>query len=513
MTPPTTHATSNWLATQARFRPRAEALYDVGTGRRWSWLDLHRDSLAWAARLQADGVEKGDRVAVLALNRGETFALLFACAELGAVLFPMNWRLSPDELRWQLDNSGARVVFADDTHLGLDVGRPLSSLETGPDADPSQLGNTVGSQLADPWVIMYTSGSTGRPKGALLTHQQVHWNAINTVLACDLDTSSATLTFTPLFHTGGLNCLSTPMFFRGGRVVLTPRLDAAEALALVVQERISHLMGVPTIYQMLADHPDFDAADLSCVRDALCGGAPLGLPLLERYHARGIPLRQGFGMTEVGPNCFSMPGERSLEKMRGTGDPTEGPAGSCVGLPIPFIGMRLVRPDGRACAPGEPGELLLSGPVVCAGYWNNPEATAKSIQHGWFSTGDVLSRDREGFFYVRGRLKEMFISGGENVYPAEVESAIQQHPSVALAAVVGVPDARWGEVGRAFVELHPGATLDTADLKAALRDRLARFKIPKHVDITQSGGLPRTGSGKLDKKTLAALPLAATPLL
>ena len=412
MTPATHHATSAWLASWARLRPDREALFDVGTGRRWTYAELYADSLAWAVRLRSEGVGPGDRVALLALNRGETFALLFACAELGAVLFPMNWRLSADELRWQVDNSDPVVIFADAAHADVELGRPVRSLEEGPRARADDLGPTPGSALSDPWVIMYTSGSTGRPKGALLTHQQLHWNAINTVMACELDADCATLTFTPLFHTGGLNCLSTPLFFRGGRVVLTPRLEPAEALALVEAEAITHLMGVPTIYQLLADHPDFAATNLSGVRDALSGGAPLGLPLMERYHARGIPLRQGFGMTEVGPNCFSMPGHRALEKMRGTGDPTEGPPGACVGLPIGFVGMRLVRPDGTECAVGEAGELLLSGPTVCAGYWANPEATHKSIQHGWFSTGDILSRDTEGYFYVRGRLKEMFISGG-----------------------------------------------------------------------------------------------------
>ncbi len=502
------HSTSNWPATWARFRPHAEALVDVGTGRRWTWSQFDADVRAWACRLQAEGVQAGDRVAVLALNRGETFLLLFACAEIGAVFFPMNWRLSPEELRWQLQDSGAAVVFADVANGAVDLGREVLSLDSGPGADPDLLQPTPGSALESPWVIMYTSGSTGRPKGALLTHNQLHWNAVNTVLACDLDVDCATLTFTPLFHTGGLNCLSTPLFFRGGRVVLTPRLDAAEALSLIVDEKITHLMGVPTIYQMLADHPDFDGADLTAVRDALCGGAPLGLPLMERYHARNIPLRQGFGMTEVGPNCFSMPGDRALEKMRGTGDPTEGPAGSCVGMAIPFIGMRLVRPDGTECAAGEAGELLMSGPVVCGGYWNNAEATAKSIQNGWFATGDVLSRDSEGFYYVRGRIKEMFISGGENVYPAEVEAAILQHPAVALAAVVGVADERWGEVGRAFVELQPGGQLTVEALKADLTRRLARFKIPKFYLFVASGELPRTGSGKLDKTALSRLPLA-----
>jgi fatty-acyl-CoA synthase len=504
------HATSNWLSTWARFRPDAEALYDVGTGRRWTYAGLHRDSLRWAARLQQAGIRPGDRVAVLAENRGETLALLFACAELGAILFPMNWRLSPAELRWQLDDCTPGVVLVDATNAGGDLGRPALSLDAGPEAEPLA-GATPGSDLDAPWQLMYTSGSTGKPKGALLTHGQVHWNALNTILACDLSADSSTLTFTPLFHTGGLNCLTTPLLHRGGRVVLTPGLDVSQALHLVASERITNLMGVPTIYAMLADHPAFSDTDLSHVRDALCGGAPLGLALLERYQARGIPLRQGFGMTEVGPNCFSMPGGEALSRMRARPeDPTAGPAGSCVGLPIHHIAARIVRPDGTEAAPGEPGELWLRGPVVCAGYWNRPDATAASIVDGWFRTGDVLSRDTEGFFHVRGRMKEMYISGGENVYPAEVESAVLEHPAIAAAAVVGVPDDRWGEVGRAFVELQPGGALDAADLRAFLKQRLAGFKVPKHYLITDA--LPRTGSGKLDKPLLARVPLAARTL-
>lgn len=490
-----------------RFRPDAEALFDVGTGRRWTWAQLDDEAAAWAARLRQEGVEPGDRVGVLALNRGETFALAFAVAKLGAVLFPMNWRLAPEELQWQLHNCTPRLVVVDQRHADVALDVPRLNMDDGPGTPPAGA-PFPGSALGAPWMIMYTSGSTGRPKGALLTHQMLQYNAMNTVLACDLDTSSATLTFTPLFHTGGMNCLSLPLFFRGGRVVLTPTLDPAEALQLVTTERISHLMGVPTIYQMLADQPAFDTADLGCVRDALCGGAPLALPLLERYQARGIPLRQGFGMTEVGPNCFSMPAERALDKMRGGTHPTEGPPGSCVGLPIHLIDMKLVDAAGAEVPLGEPGELLLKGPVVCGGYWNNPEATARSIRDGWFHTGDVLSRDHEGYFHVRGRLKEMFISGGENVYPAEVEAALQRHPDVALAAVIGIPDDRWGEVGRAFVETHPGHSVEPGALKAFLQERLARFKVPKVYDIVPADALPRTASGKLDKPALARRPLS-----
>lgn len=497
------HPTSDWLRSHSRFQPEAPALTDLGTGRRWTYAALQHEALRWAARLRLEGVKAGDRVAVLAQNRAETLALLFASAELGCVLFPMNWRLTPAELAYQVADCRPRLLLHDAANAEVELGLPRWSLERGPEAEPGAPG--PGSAPLDPWMIMYTSGSTGRPKGALITHQQVFHNAVTTVLACSLDRGCATLTFAPLFHTGGMNCLTTPLLFVGGHVLLTPKLDAAESLACVEREQITHLMGVPTIYQMLADHPDFGRRDLSAVRDALCGGAPLGVPLLMRYQARGIPLRQGFGLTEVGPNCFSMPAARAKEKMAGDpSDPTAGPPGSCVGLPIHNIAARLLRPDGTEVDDGEPGELALAGPMVCAGYWAHPEATAASIRGGWFYTGDMLSRDREGFYYVRGRIKEMYKSGGENVYPAEVEAALQAHPAVALAAVVGVPHPTWGEVGRAFLELHPGARLDRDALGALIEASLAKFKRPKSIEVLDE--LPRTGSGKIDKAALARRP-------
>jgi fatty-acyl-CoA synthase len=274
-------------------------------------------------------------------------------------------------------------------------------------------------------------------------------------------------------------------------VVLTRGFDADEALQVIVQERVSLLMGVPTIYQMLADHPGFQGADLSSVRDAIVGGSALPMPLLQRYRSRGIALRQGFGMTEVGPNCFSLPAEK-VDAKAGT-----------VGLPIPHVAARVVRPDGTDCEADEPGELLLGGPAVCAGYWRDPEATAKSLHGGWFHTGDILSRDSDGYFRVRGRLKEMYKSGGENVYPPEVEAVIAEAPGVGQVAVLGVPDARWGEVGLAFVEPAPGAELSADALRAFLEGRLARFKMPKHVRILPQ--LPRTASGKIDRPALRGL--------
>ncbi|MEZ4237879.1 MAG: long-chain fatty acid--CoA ligase [Myxococcota bacterium] len=481
---------SSWLAPLARFRPDAEALFDVATGRRWTYASLQADSQRWAARLRAEGVAPGDRVAVLAANRGETFALLFAAAELQATLFPMNWRLSPAELAWQLEHAAPRVLFTDPAHAGrVPFGGCTLSLDDDPGTDRFE---GPGAPLDAPWQLMYTSGSTGRPKGALLTHRQTVFNAVNTGLACSLVPDDATLTFTPLFHTGGMNCLSTPLFFVGGRVVLTTGVDAAQSFELVARERVTLLMGVPTIYQLLADHPGFAQADLSSVRDALCGGAPLPVALLERWLDRDIPLRQGFGMTEVGPNCFSMPPARVREKL------------GSVGLPIHLGQVRVVdAATGAPAAIDAPGELQFRGPTVFGGYLDDPAATAKAIDaDGWFHTGDIVSVDADGFFTVRGRLKEMFISGGENVYPAEVEAAILEHDGVALAAVVGVPDERWGEVGHAYVELRPDHTLDDAELRDFLAHRLARFKQPKRIVVVAPEALPRTASGKLDKVAL-----------
>lgn len=479
MTP--TAATSRWTGTWARFRPQHEAVVDLGTGRRWTWAAFHTDTLRWAGRLRSAGVGPGDRVAVLAHNRAETLALLFACAELGAILLPLNWRLAAAELRAQLDIATPRVLFADATHLPVLGGL---SLEEGPGEISAE---GPGAALADPWVLMFTSGSTGRPKAAQLTHGQLHWNALNTVLACDLQPDDSTLTFTPLFHTGGLNCLTTPLLHRGGRVVLAPGFDVGESLRVIARERIRLLMGVPTMFQMIADHPEFATTDLSSVRDALCGGAALPLPLLRRYLDRGFPLRQGFGMTEVGPNCFSLPPADAVRK-----------SGS-VGLPIHHVAVRLVRPDGTTCGVDEPGELLLGGPAVFGGYWRDEAATAAAIRDGWFHTGDVLHHDAEGFFYVSGRIKEMFISGGENVFPAEVESALVELPGVAEAAVVGVPDPRWGEVGVAWVR-PASPDLTVAAIQAGLAGRLARFKQPRRIHLVEA--LPRTASGKIDKPLL-----------
>ncbi|MBI4577251.1 MAG: long-chain fatty acid--CoA ligase [Planctomycetes bacterium] len=458
------------------FGPERTALVDAGTGERWSYRDLHRRSLRRAAWLRdAHGVRPGDRVAWVSRNRPEFFEALFACARLGAILVPVNWRLAPPERRGVLDHAEPRVVLEGDLTGPLAGDGPDPRVETYPAGE------------ATPLVILYTSGTTGRPKGAVLTHGSMTANSLNTTVACDLVADDSTLTYTPLFHTGALNVLSLPLLHRGGRVVLLGAFDATEALRVMEREAITTLFGVPTTYTMLRESPGFATADLGRLRLALVGGAPCPVGLIRDYADRGVVLRQGYGLTEVGPNCFSLPARDALRR-----------AGT-VGHPVMHCRARVVDEAGRDVAPGEVGELWLAGPHVCAGYWRDPEATAAASRDGWWATGDLFRVDGEGYYQVVGRRKEMFISGGENVYPAEVEQAILQHPQVRECAVVGVPDPLWGEVGRAYVAPREAAT---EGLLSFLGQRMARYKVPRSVVGLPE--LPRNATGKVDRRALVS---------
>jgi fatty-acyl-CoA synthase len=412
------------------------------------------------------------------------------------VLAPLNFRLAPTELDALLALSGARVLLVDEGNRGAiaamehPLARAAVALEV-LETEPADTALPTRRALAprgmeDPALLLFTSGTTGLPKAAVLPVRQLFWNAVNTQLAFDLTGEDATVLYTPLFHTGAINVLAMPLLQCGGHVIIHEAFDAGRVLAEVQERRVSTIFGVPTTFSMLADDPGFDARDLSTLRLCLCGGAPLTVALIRRYQDRGLVLTQGFGMTEVGPNCFFLPPHEALAR-----------AGS-VGKPMPYSQARVVQ-GGRDTEPGEVGELWLAGPHVCLGYHENPSATAGSLRDGWFRTGDLVRRDEEGFFYVAGRQKEMFISGGENVYPAEVEVALGAHAAVAECAVVGMPDSRWGEVGCAFVVPRDGG-FDDAQVKAWLRERLAPYKVPKRFVVLDD--LPRNASGKAHKPTL-----------
>ncbi len=501
----------------ARVSPSQVALEHPSRGASLTYRELDERVSSCAEALRALGVGEGDRVALLSRSRVEVFELLFACVRLGAALAPLNWRLAGAELADIMAHCLPRVMVTDHSCAPLAAealagapaaarvslralaGEPAEGLggarpPEGLVAEVSARGASGEQERArDPELvamILYTSGTTGRPKGVMIPHRQVLWNAINTIYACDLSPADSALAFLPLFHTGGLNCLATPTLYRGGRVVLMDAFDPAAALDLLESRRITSVVAVPAMYQSLLE-VGLDGRDLSALRTLLCGGAPCPDALLDAWRERGFSFRQGFGMTEVGPNCFSLPAWRVHDK-RGS-----------VGQVILHCEARVVDEEGRALGAGEVGELWLGGPIVSAGYLMDPAATAASFEGGWLKTGDLARFDEEGFFYVAGRKKEMFISGGENVYPAEIENALLGAGFVAEAAVVGVPDERWGEGGIAAVVVRAGVEMSPEEVRAWCRARLAGFKTPKHVRLCSS--LPRNASGKVLKRAMVEL--------
>ena len=488
----------------ARYLPGEPALTDrEGTV---DYAELDRRVQRSAVYLtETRGLARGDRVALLADNHGFFFELAFACVRAGLVLAPLNYRLASGELEALLALAAPRLLFVDEAHRGRARALALPSgceavdipgyLADPPEASihPARLVGTADEETA---LLLFTSGTTGRPKAAALPARQLFWNAVHTQQAFALTRADATVLYTPLFHTGAINVLALPLLQLGGHVHIHERFDPAAVVRTVRERDVSTLFGVPTTLQALADEPGFFAAAQKAVRLCLCGGAPLSVRLVRAYERQGVALTQGFGMTEVGPNCFFLPPHEVGSR-----------AGS-VGKPMPYGEARLVRrptegQDGapREAAPGEVGELWLRGPHVFSGYFRDPEATAGAFHDGWFRTGDLLVRDEDGFFSVAGREKDMFISGGENVYPAEIELALHDHPGVVDCAVVPTPDPRWGEVGCAFVVAREHAT-EPGDLRRFLRSRLAHYKVPKRFVLTDA--LPRNASGKVRKAELQA---------
>lgn len=484
---------------QAAHQPNAVALSAPGGDWTWSQLDARAD--AWAAYLVDHGVGPGDRVALLATNDREFFALLFGCLRRGAVLAPLNWRLAPAELDDLLALARPRVLLHDGGYAATAAGlrRPpgcaMAPAVPGParQARGSACRTHQSRELAEladpehPALLLFTSGTTGRPKAAVLPARQLFWNGINTAQAFGLTREDGTLVFTPLFHTGGINVLAMPVLQLGGRVTIQPTFDPAAVVEALRGGRVTALFGVPVIFRLLADTAGFWEAARG-LRLCLCGGAPLPVSLIQRYHDHDLTLTQGFGMTEAGPNCFHLPPEEARTH-----------AGA-VGRPMPYADARVLREDGSDAADDEVGELALRGPHVFSGYHDAPEATAAALPDGWLRTGDLVRRAPDGLFYVAGRRKDMFISGGENVYPAEVEAALVAHPDIQEAAVLPQPDPRWGEVGRAVVAPAPGARPDPEALEGFLRERLAGYKIPKKFDYIDA--LPRSATGKVDKAAL-----------
>ncbi|MGW7075000.1 acyl-CoA synthetase [Streptomyces sp. NPDC054866] len=497
----------SWPARRARKTPHRTAL--THEGRPISYAVLHSRVLRLAHALRARGVRRGDRVAHLGPNHPAFLETFFAAGALGAVFVPLNTRLTAPEIGYQLADAGARTLIHSPAHtpvvaeLRQASGQVGLFIEVGPDYE-ELIGQSVEEPLDeavggdDVCILMYTSGTTGRPKGAMLTHANLTWNAVNVLVDADLTADTVALVSAPLFHAAALGMLTLPVLLKGGHCVLVESFDPAEALELVERHGIGAMFGVPTMYELLTREPRWRAADLSSLRILMCGGAPVPTPLIEAYAERGLSFQQGYGMTEAAPGALYLGAEHAERK-----------AGSA-GVPHFFTDVRVVRPDLSTAAVGETGEVLVRGPHVMAGYWQLPDETAAAFADGWFRTGDAARVDADGFVTIADRLKDMIISGGENIYPAEVESALLAHPDVVECAVIGVPDARWGEVPRAVVVPREGATPAPDDVLGFLAGRLAKYKIPKSVVCVSE--LPRTASGKLHKPSLRrAHGGAATP--
>jgi len=478
-----------WRAAQT---PRRPALRWRGEWLSYAQLDQRATQLA--ARLHAEGVRRDDRVAILAHNHIAHVDLLLAAPKLGCVFTPLNYRLAPAEQK-QLTDQVEPVLVLHDRANQLQaeaLGRRLLPLSRyaawlGKRAEPAPAA-TLGPD--DIHMILFTGGSTGVPKGALLPYRQIHDNAVGTIAAWGLTDADCAVQATPAFH-AALNVLTTPLLHAGGRVDWMETFDAGEYLERAASAGATVLFMVPTMFQALSTHAAFAGADLSRVRYAITGGAPCPPAVRERFAARNIRFRLGFGMTECGVNCFAI-SDAEAERHPDS-----------VGRPLERLQAVIRNADGTPVKCGEVGELTLSGPVVCAGYWRRPAETAEALRDGWLWTGDLAREDDDGLFYICGRRKEMYISGGENVYPAEVETALAQCRGVAECAVLGVPHPRWGETGLAAVALERGARQSADNLRAELKDRLAGYKVPGEFMFLEA--LPKTGAGKIDKPGIRAL--------
>jgi len=557
----------DWSARRASLTPDRVGLVDATTGREFTYAELDRRATRTARWLDDFGVRAtggdatgnsddaeggaGGRVAVVSRNRPEVLDLFFATGKTGGVLAPLSHRLAPPELAELLSNVDPELVvveepFADDVAAAFDREEwtgdcPVRSLVVDSEHSWPSVGDGVaegssvvagapegspvegeaderagydGPDIApgDPHLFLHTGGSTGVPKETVLSHEALVWNSLNTITAWGLRPDDVTpLTF-PTFHTGGWNVITIPLFHMGGEVVIAREFDPGQVLSVVENRGATVLVAVPAVLRMMTEHDRWSETDLSTLRFAKSGGGPCREAVMDAWWDRDVDLSQGYGLTECGPNNFAMPEGWPREKA------------DTVGVPNPHVDARVVDDEGRECATGEIGELELRSPHAADRYWDQPEETAATFgvaaqsggpagserdasgrvsTAGWVSTGDLARVDEDGYLSIEGRKKNMYVSGGENVYPAEVEDEVADHPSVAEVVVVPVPDERWGQVGKAVIEpVGADAELTVDDLSAFLDDRLARFKHPKHLAFVAE--MPTSGPSKIDREAVAS---------
>lgn len=505
----------DYLGRREIYTPDKTAIIDVGKEPvlRLTYHQLNERANRLANWLRdSAGIKQGDRVAILAKDGVEHLDCFFACGKLGSIHTALNWRLHWREQVNLIKNVQPRVLFYSDDfredvdriandsqdqsfaiqnyiHLegdGIPASNGFSEILALAGKTPATCESLEKEDIA---CLLFTGGTTGLPKGAMISHRMICWNVLNTVIH-DLQHDDIYLNIFPLFHAGGLFAYLSSQITFGNTSILTRQFDPVQILDLIQEEKATVFAGVPTMYQMMTQAPNWEAADLSSLRFCTSGGAPLPIPLVEKYtKEKGIKFKQGFGMTEFGPGLFALPPEDAIRK-----------AGS-IGRPNFFVDVRVVDDNNKALGPNQEGELVLKGPSRCSGYYNDPIASADVIDEaGWFHTGDIVSYDDEWYFYVIDRKKDMFISGGENIYPVEIENVLYQHPAVHMCAVIGIPDTKWGDIGVACVVLKPGSTVTEEELIKFMYEHLARFKVPRQVVFMDQ--LPLSGMGKILKRDL-----------
>lgn len=499
-----TQPQTDWAAKWSVYSPEKVAVKEYESGRSLTYAQLNNLANRLSHHLTSGlGLEKGDRIAVLADNCLEYIVLFCAMQKTGCVMAPLNFRLAAPEVDYLLSHARPRLIVAQDHYRHLFDKAPSSKevahywswdeLQDWCDVSRSLQEDihfpAVELQPDDPVFLLFTSGTTGFPKGALYTHKMLFWNSINTAMSLIINAESRTVNVMPPFHTGGWNVLTTPFLHHGGYTCLMKKFDPAAVLHLLQEEQVTIFMGVPTMLKMMADEEAFADSAFPELFYIIVGGEAMPIPLIEQWQNKGVPIRQGYGMTEVGPNLTSLHQDDAIRKK------------GSIGRPNFYVQIRVVDEEGQDVPKGEAGELLLKGPMVTPGYWDNPEATAQTIVEGWFHTGDMVRQDEEGYLYVVDRIKNMFISGGENVYPAEVERVLLQHGGVSEAAVIGIAHERWGEVGKAFV-VKKGDLSENALIEHC-KAHLAKFKVPKVVVFVEE--LPKNDAGKIDRKALSKM--------
>lgn len=483
--------TFDWFKKWADYDSEKIAIKDASSEKKLSYKYINEtaNALAWHLKDKYQ-LKKGDRIAIISENNLEQIFLFAAAQKGGFILVPINYRLAPEEVNYMLNDSTPKVIYYnkssfDIKSLNYDTYyEPIESLNQVQEKSKLEFSETLNED--DPIFILYTSGTTGFPKGSIYTHKMLFWNSINTSLSLIITNNTVTLNCMPLFHTGGWNVLLTPVLHHGGTLILFKKFDAKEALDCIIKEKLTLFMAVPTMLKMMVELPEFANADISCLNYIIVGGESMPLNLIKVFHNKGVPIRQGYGLTEVGPNLTSLH-QNDAERKQGS-----------IGRPNFYVKIKVVDEEGKELPSNSAGELLISGPMVTPGYWKNLKATNESKDGEWFKTGDVAKLDEEGYLYIVDRKKNIYISGGENVYPVEVERILRQHNSVNEAVVFGIPHEKWGECGIAYIVKK--AQITEAELLDFCKSKLAKFKIPSKIIFIDD--IPKNDSGKINRKKL-----------